>query len=134
MAVPSGEAAAAAGNSLQTVQADARIRTAHNKADLKKYLQLVESLRSAGVLSRYVDFWGRRDYLNTRATAALAADPKARPDWFQDFLELAELEAAFLFSPQSPIWPSSTTNDGRADARSRSTFARARSWPPARSI
>ncbi|MCZ6828970.1 MAG: metallophosphoesterase [Gammaproteobacteria bacterium] len=76
----------------------------NNKADLKKYLQLVESLRSAGVLSRYVDFWGRRDYLNTRATAALAADPKARPDWFQDFLELAELEAAFLFSPQSPIW------------------------------
>ena len=75
-----------------------------NKEDLKKYLQLVESLRAAGVLSRYVDFWDRRVFLNTRAEAIMAADPKARPAWFQDFIELAELEGAFLFKPQSPIW------------------------------
>jgi calcineurin-like phosphoesterase family protein len=75
-----------------------------NKAELRKYLQLVESLRKAGVLSPYVDFWGRREFLNTTATAILEADPKARPAWFEEFLALAELESAFLFSSQSPIW------------------------------
>ena len=76
----------------------------NNKADLKQYLQLVESLRHEGVLARYVDFWSRRVYLNGQANAVLAADPEARPAWFQLFLDLSELESAFLFTPQSPIW------------------------------
>ena len=43
-----------------------------NKADLREYLQRVESLRDAGVLGRHVDFWGRRLHLNGKAEAVLA--------------------------------------------------------------
>ncbi len=75
-----------------------------NKSDLVEYLEIVERLRDAGVLARHVDFWDRRVYLNTKAEAVLAADPKARPDWFTDFVRLAELEAAFIFNTDSPIW------------------------------
>jgi hypothetical protein len=75
-----------------------------NKHDLAEYLRLVESLRGAGVLSQHVGFWDRRLHLNAKAEAMLAADPKARPDWFNDFAALAELEDAFIFSPESPVW------------------------------
>ncbi len=75
-----------------------------NKRDLAEYLRLVESLRDAGVLARHVDFWDRRLHLNAKAEAVLAADPKARPAWFEDFAAMAPLEAAFVFSDQSPIW------------------------------
>jgi hypothetical protein len=75
-----------------------------NKEDLREYLARVEALREAGVLSRYVDFWGRREYLNAQATAQQAAEPEVRPAWFDDFIALAELEDAFLFKPASPIW------------------------------
>lgn len=75
-----------------------------NKAELLAYLDLVEKLRDGGQLARHVDFWGRRLHLNSKAEAILAEDPEARPDWFQDFLALAELEGAFVFTPDSPIW------------------------------
>ncbi len=75
-----------------------------NKAELRRYLELVESLRAQGILSPAVDFWDRRVHLNTQAEAAIAAQPKQRPAWFEQFLELADLEGAFLFSPASPIW------------------------------
>jgi hypothetical protein len=75
-----------------------------NLADLNKYLSLVENLRDAGALGRHVGFWDRRAYLNTKAEAILAEDPKARPEWFEDFAALAELESAFLFTDNSPIW------------------------------
>jgi hypothetical protein len=75
-----------------------------NKRDLANYLRLVEKLRDDGILDRHVDFWERRLHLNRKAEAVLAADPEARPAWFQDFLALTELEQAFLFSEQSPIW------------------------------
>ena len=75
-----------------------------NKKELREYIRLVEKLRDDGVLDGHVDFWGRRVHLNRKAEAVLAADPKARPDWFQDFLALTELESAFIFLPESPIW------------------------------
>ncbi len=77
---------------------------ATNRNDLLEYLALIEKLRDAGLLPRHVDFWNRRNYLNAKAEAVLAEDPEARPDWFQDFLRLIELEDAFLFTPESPIW------------------------------
>ena len=75
-----------------------------NMGELKRYLELVEKLRDADVLAPHVGFWDRRIYLNGKAEAILAEDSKARPDWFQDFAALAELESAFLFSDRSPIW------------------------------
>jgi hypothetical protein len=75
-----------------------------NQAELLKYLGLVEKLRAEGVLARHVDFWNRRAHLNSKAEAVLAEDPKARPAWFEDFLALMELENAFLFTPDSPVW------------------------------
>lgn len=75
-----------------------------NKRSLAEYLARVESLRDAGVLARHVGFWDRRLHLNAEAEAVLAENPKARPDWFQDFVSMAELEGQFLFSPDSPIW------------------------------
>ena len=75
-----------------------------NKRDLQEYLRLVVALREAGVLDRHVDFWAVREHLNRKAEAVLAQDPKARPDWFNDFVALSELEGAFVFSPQSPVW------------------------------
>jgi hypothetical protein len=75
-----------------------------NKRDLAEYLRLVESLRDAGVLARHVGFWDRRIYLNAQAEAILATNPEERPAWFNDFAALAELESAFIFSDQSPIW------------------------------
>ena len=77
---------------------------ATNKEDLLAYLGLVEKLRDAGVLGRHVGFWDRRLYLNQKAEAVLAADPDARPDWFQDFIALTEREGAFIFTDDSPIW------------------------------
>ena len=75
-----------------------------NMDRFREYLRLVESLREQGVLGKHVGFWDRRLYLNSKAEAVLAADPEARPDWFQDFAAMAELEGQFLFSDQSPIW------------------------------
>ena len=75
-----------------------------NKDDLLEYLDIVERMRASGILARHVDFWDRRLHLNAKAEAVLAEDPKARPDWFNDFVRLAELEDAFLFTPDSPIW------------------------------
>jgi hypothetical protein len=75
-----------------------------NLADLNSYLEAITRLREAGALAPYVGFWDRRLYLNGKAEAVLAADPKARPGWFQDFLAMTELEGAFLFSDKSPIW------------------------------
>lgn len=75
-----------------------------NMRELAEYMRLVESLRGAGVLDLHVDFWNRRVHLNSKAEAILAADPKARPDWFNDFAALAELEGAFIFTPGSPVW------------------------------
>ncbi|MEP5764549.1 MAG: metallophosphoesterase [Halieaceae bacterium] len=92
-----GIASVIAESSLEVINGD-------NKRELADYLSVVESLRDAGQLARYVDFWGRRDYLNSKAEAILAVDPKARPAWFEDFLALTELEQAFVFTPESPIW------------------------------
>jgi len=75
-----------------------------NKAELAEYLRLIESLRDAEVLPRHLDFWNRRLYLNSKAEAIIAVDPKVRPAWFEEFLAMAELEDAFIFGPQSPIW------------------------------
>ena len=50
-----------------------------NKDELKKYLQLVESLRAAGVLSRYLDFWDRREYLNARSDRSDACGTSPMP-------------------------------------------------------
>jgi hypothetical protein len=75
-----------------------------NMAELAEYLRMVEALRDDGVLPRHVNFWDRRLYLNSKAEAILAADPEARPAWFEQFAALAELESAFIFSDQSPIW------------------------------
>jgi hypothetical protein len=76
----------------------------NNMAELAEYLRLVESLRDSGVLARHIDFWNRRLYLNSKAEAVLAVDKKARPAWFEEFLALLELEKAFIFTPESPIW------------------------------
>ena len=75
-----------------------------NKRDLTEYLRLVEKMWNEGTLDRHVDFWERVAHLNRKAEAVLAADPEARPDWFQDLLALVELQQAFVFSPESPIW------------------------------
>ncbi len=75
-----------------------------NRDDLLAYMALVKKLQDGGQLARHVDFWNRRAYLNARAEVVLAEDPKARPAWFEDFLALMELEDAFLFTPESPIW------------------------------
>jgi len=75
-----------------------------NMRDLAEYMRLVESLRDAGALARHVDFWNRRLHLNAKAEAILATEPVERPAWFNDFAALAELESAFIFGPQSPIW------------------------------
>ncbi len=72
--------------------------------ELQAYMALVEKLQEGGQLARHVDFWNRRAYLNAKAEAILAEDSKARPAWFEDFLALMELEDAFLFTPESPIW------------------------------
>jgi hypothetical protein len=81
-----------------------------NKAELRKYVTLVESLREQEILARTVDFWDRRVYLNAQAEAAMEAQPNARPKWFDEFIALAELEDAFLFSPASPIWYRGTSS------------------------
>ena len=75
-----------------------------NKEELAKYLQVVEKMRDDGILDRHVGFWERRQHLNRKAEAVLAADPDDRPAWFQDFLAMMELEDAFIFNDQSPIW------------------------------
>jgi hypothetical protein len=75
-----------------------------NKQDLNEYLRLVEKLRAEGILDRHVDFWERRQHLNRKAEAVLAAEPDSRPAWFDDFVALAELEGAFIFGQESPIW------------------------------
>ncbi len=75
-----------------------------NRDDLLAYMTLTEKLRASGQLARHVDFWNRRAHLNAKAEAVLAEDPEARPDWFEDFLAFMELEDAFLFTPDSPVW------------------------------
>ena len=73
-------------------------------AQFAEYQRLIESLRTEGILPRHVGFWDRRLYLNTKAQAMIDAGLKKRPDWFDEFAAMAELEGQFLFGPDSPIW------------------------------
>jgi hypothetical protein len=75
-----------------------------NKQDLVEYVRLIEKLRDEGILDRHADFWERRPHLNRKAEAVLATEPETRPGWFDDFLALMELEEAFIFGNDSPIW------------------------------
>ncbi len=92
------------GISTETAEKSLKQINQDNLKELRRYLELVESLREQGVLARHVDFWGRRVYLNTQAETAVAAEPNVRPAWFEEFIDLAELEGAFVFSEASPIW------------------------------
>jgi hypothetical protein len=75
-----------------------------NKDDLARYLELVESLRDAGILSRHVGFEDRRLHLNAKAKVGLALNGGNRPDWLNKYSAMVELESAFIFSERSPVW------------------------------
>ena len=92
-----GASAAIAQKTLAAINED-------NKRDLLRYLELVEVLRDEGVLAPYVDFYERRAYLNKQVEQVMASKPKARPAWFDVYAEMAQLESAFVFSSESPVW------------------------------
>lgn len=83
--------------SLATINGD-------NKREFLRYLELVEALREEGVLAPYVGFYERRAYLNDQVNQVMASKPRKRPAWFDVYAEMAELEGAFIFSGQSPVW------------------------------
>ncbi len=77
---------------------------------LGKYMGVVERLRKAGVLPVYVGFYNRTPHLNSRAKELIDADPdinrdmNKRPAWFDDFLELNELQNERIFNSYGPLW------------------------------
>jgi hypothetical protein len=83
--------------SLATINGD-------NKREFLRYLELVAELRKEGVLASYVGFYERRAYLNNQVNLVMASKPEKRPAWFDLYAEMAELEGAFIFSRQSPVW------------------------------
>ena len=80
------------------------------RTHLNRYLKTVDRLSSANILPKYVGFYDRLPYLNSKAKKLIDADPEVntnpqkRPAWFNDVLELNESQQSWIFTGEGPLW------------------------------
>jgi len=72
--------------------------------ELQTYLENIDTLREAGVMPRYVDYYDRLGFLNARVEEFVAENPKKRANWFDAVTEVFEAQKYFLFDDDSPNW------------------------------
>jgi hypothetical protein len=74
------------------------------QAEFTRFLEAMDTLREAGQMPWYVDFYDRLTFLNARVEEFVAANPKTRAPWFAQVQTVFEDQEALLFSLDSPIW------------------------------
>ncbi len=72
--------------------------------DLRSFLDNMAALRAAGVMPWHVGYHQRLPFLNARAEAFAAENPRVRADWFDPLVKVFELQDAFVFSDDSLNW------------------------------
>ncbi len=74
------------------------------QGELKAYLESIAALQEAGVMPMHVAYFDRLAFLNARAEEFVAANPKAKADWFEPLAKVFDAQQHFLFSDDSPNW------------------------------
>jgi calcineurin-like phosphoesterase family protein len=72
--------------------------------ELKEFLGAMDTLRKAGVMPWYVNYFDRLAFLNARVEEYTAANPKQRAQWFDAVQKVFEAQQYFVFSDNSPNW------------------------------
>lgn len=72
--------------------------------ELRAFLDSMAQLREAGVMPWFVGYQDRLQFLNARAEAFAADNPRVRAAWFDPLQRVFDLQTAFVFSDDSLNW------------------------------
>lgn len=68
------------------------------------FLEAMDVLHEAGQMPLYVSYHDRLAFLNARVEEFVAANPDARPAWFEQVKQVFDAQQALVFDTKSPIW------------------------------